>query len=979
MGKSINLSLKKQSIVSLLILFLFVTACSSWTQPSENTKRTIVKSVNDKRNYKALKLSNQLEVLLISDPSTDQAAAALDVRVGQFDDPSDRQGLAHFLEHMLFLGNEKFPEPNGFSQFLSANGGSSNAYTSLEETNYFFSVHKDQLESSLDQFSQFFISPTFYADFVNREVKAVNSEHLKNIKTDGRRIYQLLRSISNPLHPFHKFGTGNTATLLGEGLQAPDIHTQVVKFYHDQYSANLMKLVILGKEPLADLERFARTYFTSIKNKSLKKKSYDQIPVVASSLKRKIVVEPIKSIRQFRLMFPIPPQRDNYLNKPAGLLAFLIGDESNGSILSSLKKQGWATSLSAGIGPEATGFAFFSINIGLTPKGMEHTDEIARLVFQYIKLIKESESLERYFTESKRMAEINFQFLDKQNPYWYVSKIASQLQSVPSHHAIAANILYEEYRQDLIDSILQQLHPENLQILLVANNLPVNKTEKWYQTRYGISPLNQTSINQWKNPGTNTDLHLPVANPFIPEKISLKILNRKSTNPTLIKHRPGLRVWFKQDDVFRTPKGNLHIQLSSPRAYTTVKKAAMTKLFTKLLKEKLNEFTYPASLAGLNYSVYNTVEGINLSLGGYSENIQMMFQEILKNMVSLKIDPELFLVFRDEILEKRQNQKFSQAFQRVGYEMNYLLSTPLWHTDEYIRSIGSITVSDLESFLPELLDQLQIEFFAHGNFNEEEVLNLSGLLEKQFHKSNQKPLMETVQQTINIPSSKQYVYQISVEDLNSAIYSFYQVGPKSTEQTVALDMLQQVLEKPFYSQLRTLEQLGYLVWSGYQVVNKVEGLYFVIQSNSKDPVYLESRIVHFLAGFKKTLANLSEKEFDQFRRALITKRLEKPKNLQEETQQFWAIISSKSFDFNHRQKEIAALKNLKLSDIKKLYQKVVISSATVKKLTVQGAGKNHEKFVPMGIQIDNPQIFRKKIATYENPDGDIELNKGRDN
>ena len=85
--------------------------------------------VDTKREYRALELSNELKVILVSDPATDKAAAALNVMVGSMSDPEHLPGLAHYLEHMLFLGTEKYPEENSYAKYLSENAGSSNAYT----------------------------------------------------------------------------------------------------------------------------------------------------------------------------------------------------------------------------------------------------------------------------------------------------------------------------------------------------------------------------------------------------------------------------------------------------------------------------------------------------------------------------------------------------------------------------------------------------------------------------------------------------------------------------------------------------------------------------------------------------------------------------------------------------------------------------------------------------------------------------------
>lgn len=57
----------------------------------------------DERGYKFLALDNKLSVLLISDATTDKAAAAIDVNVGHLSDPLETPGLAHFCEHLLFM------------------------------------------------------------------------------------------------------------------------------------------------------------------------------------------------------------------------------------------------------------------------------------------------------------------------------------------------------------------------------------------------------------------------------------------------------------------------------------------------------------------------------------------------------------------------------------------------------------------------------------------------------------------------------------------------------------------------------------------------------------------------------------------------------------------------------------------------------------------------------------------------------------
>ena len=180
----------------------------------------------DTRAFRLVTLPNGLSVLLVSDPDADKAAAALDTHVGSLCDPPATLGLAHFCEHLLFMGTEKYPAENDYSQFLSAHGGHSNAFTAGDHTNYFFEVAADHLLPALDRFAQFFISPLFLESSTEREMNAVDSENKKNLQEDTWRLYQLEKFLSSPLHPYHQFATGKyVAFISSASLQALGYHS----------------------------------------------------------------------------------------------------------------------------------------------------------------------------------------------------------------------------------------------------------------------------------------------------------------------------------------------------------------------------------------------------------------------------------------------------------------------------------------------------------------------------------------------------------------------------------------------------------------------------------------------------------------------------------------------------------------------------------------------------------------------------------
>ncbi|MEQ2210136.1 hypothetical protein XENOCAPTIV_008851 [Xenoophorus captivus] len=146
----------------------------------------IIRSPEDKRDYRGLEFTNGLKAMLISDPTTDKSSAALDVHIGSLSDPENISGLAHFCEHMLFLGTEKYPKENEYSQFLSEHAGSSNAFTSGEHTNYYFDVSHEHLEGALDRYICLFyvVGPTCVKVFTADCMYKVMAEQLFLCCTD---------------------------------------------------------------------------------------------------------------------------------------------------------------------------------------------------------------------------------------------------------------------------------------------------------------------------------------------------------------------------------------------------------------------------------------------------------------------------------------------------------------------------------------------------------------------------------------------------------------------------------------------------------------------------------------------------------------------------------------------------------------------------------------------------------------------------
>ncbi|CAK9155612.1 unnamed protein product [Ilex paraguariensis] len=301
----------------------------------------IVKPRTDKREYRRIVLQNSLQVLLISDPETDKCAASMNVGVGSFSDPEGLEGLAHFLEHMLFYASEKYPLEDSYSKYITEHGGSANAFTSSEHTNYHFDINTDCFEEALDRFAQFFLKPLMSPDATTREIKAVDSENQKNLLCDGWRMNQLQKHLSAEDHPYHKFSTGNWDTLeVRPKARGVDTRHELLKFYEKYYSANLMHLVVYAKESLDKTQSLVQNKFQEIRNADRSFLHFPGQPCMSEYLQILVKAVPVKHGHKLRIVWPITPGIRYYKEGPSRYLGHLIGHEGEGSLFYVLKKLG---------------------------------------------------------------------------------------------------------------------------------------------------------------------------------------------------------------------------------------------------------------------------------------------------------------------------------------------------------------------------------------------------------------------------------------------------------------------------------------------------------------------------------------------------------------------------------------------------------------------------------------------------------------
>ncbi len=930
----------------------------------------VVKSPSDTREFKYLQLTNGMKVLLVSDPEADKSAAALSVGVGSASDPPERQGLAHFLEHMLFLGTAKYPKAGEYDEFMNAHGGTENAYTAFENTNYHFSIDKDHLEGALDRFAQFFIAPLFTADYVQREKNAVHSEYKARIKDDDRRLYSALQQVVNPRHPFSKFAVGSLETLSDRDGSA--IRDELIDFYRRHYSADLMTLAVLGKEPLPRLEEWVRSRFEKVENRKVTRLAIDAPLFEPGRLPLRLDVEPLREERQLQLYFPVPAVAPYYRQKPIDYIANLLGHEGEGSLLSSLKARGWADELGAGLGRDDSDGATVSLSIRLSEEGLGHVEDIVELVFQTLRLI-ERDGVQRWrYAEQARLAQIAFQFDQKDSALHSVIDLAETLGRVAPQDVVQAHYLMMDFDEDLIRRYLACLRPENMLMVVTAKGVKTDRRDPWYDTAYAVRAMQPVTLARWAAADISSDLVLPGPNPFIPENTALKTADAAATAiPVRIDQQPGYELWFKQDETFRQPRADFYFSVRTPAANDSAEHAVLTSLYTQLVSDELNEFSYAAQLAGLSYSLYPHIRGFTVRISGYDDKLALLLTRIVEALRDPFLTEEALARERQALVRGLENVRHENPYEQILSEVAKLIVHPSWTEAKRLQAARHVSLGELKAFVSRLLRDVQVEALAHGNLRRADARALGDIVKSALVEPAT-PVEVAPGQVVQLDSGTIYRRELEVSHPDSAVVAYFQGKDRSPAERARFELLAQILEAPFYNDLRTEKQLGYVVSAGSLPLLEVPGITFLIQSPTTHPTDLEANITQFLADYRSAIAAMPAELFESHREGLLSRILTREDRLQMRTDRYWSDLDLQRYRFDGRLQLADAVRAITLEDFRKFYEQVLLDT-TRRELVVQSTGSAHEPVASAhapraGVIVRDPEDFAQGHALVPGSD-----------
>lgn len=668
----------------------FSQADTGW-QPIQETIR---KSEKDTRQYQAIRLDNDMVVLLVSDPQAVKSLSALVVPVGSLQDPADHQGLAHFLEHMTLMGSQKYPQPDSLAEFLKLHGGSHNASTAPYRTAFYLEVENDALDGAVDRLADAIAAPLLDKKYADRERNAVNAELTMARTRDGMRMAQVSAETINPAHPAAHFSGGNLETLSDKpGSPVLDaLHT----FRDSWYSANLMKAVIYSNKPLPALARMAADTFGRVPNRQISRPEIT-VPVVTDAQKGIIIhYVPAMPRKVLRVEFRIDNNSDRFRSKTDELVTYLIGNRSPGTLSDWLQKQGLAEGIRADSDPVVNGNSgVLAISATLTDKGLAHRDEATAAIFSYLDLLRTQGIDKRYFDELAHVLALDFRYPSINRDMDYVEWLADTMIRVPVEHALDVVNIADQYDPQAIKDRLAMMTPQNARIWYISPQEPHNKTAYFVDAPYQVDKISEQTFADWQHKSQAIQLQLPALNPYIPDDFTLSKSDKAWPHPQLILDEPTLRVVYAPSQYFASePKADISLVLRNPQAMDSARRQVMFALNDYLAGIALDQLSNQAAVGGISFST-GANNGLMVNANGYTQHLPALFSDLLQGYFSYTPTEEQLEQAKSWYAQMMDSAEKGKAYDQAIMPIQMVSQVPYFQREVRRALLPSITLKEV--------------------------------------------------------------------------------------------------------------------------------------------------------------------------------------------------------------------------------------------------------------------------------------------
>jgi insulysin len=277
--------------------------------------------------------------------------------------------------------------------------------------------------------------------------------------------------------------------------------------------------------------------------------------------------------------------------------------------------------------------------------------------------------------------------------------------------------------------------------------------------------------------------------------------------------------------------------------------------------------------------------------------------------------------------------------------------------EQKLEVLLPLTLKDVQAYAKKLYEEVFVTGMIHGNYSDAKAIESTKIL---LDSLGSRPLAEKDRYEQVVESMpKSFRFSREVEDNNNSLAYAIQIGDKSPELLAQVSMLASIVESDFYTQMRTNQQLGYIVWSFQQRMEDRIFFRMVIQSSTHEPFEMSKRVNAWMESTEALFSKLTDEEFERHREALIVGLEKEGDSIGAVLGDLYGLAVDEEGDFSYKKKLIKAVKAVKKKDVLHTAKKVFLDSGTPR-LEVLMRAKGSKAKVPAGV-ISEVSQFKKAL------------------
>jgi protease III len=381
------------------------------------------------------------------------------------------------------------------------------------------------------------------------------------------------------------------------------------------------------------------------------------------------------------------------------------------------------------------------------------------------------------------------------------------------------------------------------------------------------------------------------------------------------------------------------LQINVDFAKASARQTVLASLLNEVFNKQNLTLSDRASRASLAVSLELTpTSSQGISIKGYTTKHELLMTQLLNSFVALPVNEQLFAEAKDTLEKNLANQKKNHVFRQLFGDLGRVTTKNSYRVDEQLAALAPLKREDLIEYHNAVKKNALLRLYAVGNYTEEQVKHFANTFSTILPGAR---LPETrAVSAYNIPASGKLVnFSDSVELADSALLQGWFSNAKSDDEQAQLAVLNSLFSNAFFMQLRTHEQLGYVVTSFNYPIDDVPGFVMLVQSSNTDLPGIKTRMDKFRKDYLATLKATDAQEIEHAKQALIANMLEKPTDFYAEAARYTGEFIQAKYKFDARDRQIAALKKVTKEDLVRVYDKYLLSDKSGR-LLLQLRGSN---------------------------------------